>query len=41
MGSSLSGKHALALVVADSSMVALAGWADVLVVVGGYGSDLN
>ena len=41
MGSSLSGKHALFLVVADSRMVALAGWADVLVVAGGYDSDLN
>ena len=41
MGSSLSGKHALFLVVADSGMVALAGWADVLVVAGDYGSDLN
>ena len=40
MGSSLSGKHALVLV-ADSRMVALAGWADVLVVAGDYGSDLN
>ena len=39
MGSSLSGKHALFLVAADSRMVALAGRADVLVVAGG--SDLN
>ena len=41
MGLSLSGKHALVLVVADSRMVALAGWADVLVVAGGYGSEFN
>ena len=41
MGSSFSGKHALVLAVADSRMVTLAGWADVLVVSGGYGSDLN
>ena len=41
MGSSLSGKHVLVFVVADSRMVALAGWADVLVVAGGYGKDLN